>query len=104
MTVMYKKSAVLDAGSYEHLPYTEDFYLWLRAMNKGYKFANIDKVLSNDGTFFVDSSGNQAVAQYYNIISDRLQMYYDAVNKRLVIRSVSSVLIVYVTIYYTKKT
>ena len=66
--------------------------------------ANIDKVLSNDGTFFVDSSGNQAVAQYYNIISDRLQMYYDAVNKRLVIRSVSSVLIVYVTIYYTKKT
>ena len=64
--------------------------------------ANIDKIISNDGTFFIDASGNQAVAQYFNSSDDRLQMYYDVANKRLVIRSVSSALTVYVTLKYTK--
>lgn len=61
MTVMYKKSAVIDSGSYVHLPYTEDFYLWLRAMNKGYKFANIGEALvyARVGNGMVNRRGNK---------------------------------------------
>ena len=41
----YKKSAVLDAGSYLHNPYYEDYDLWVRMILKGYKFYNIQEVL-----------------------------------------------------------
>lgn len=45
MSVMFKKSSIIDAGSYMHLPYVEDYYLWVRAINNGAKLANIDEVL-----------------------------------------------------------
>ncbi|WP_318456148.1 glycosyltransferase [Photobacterium leiognathi] len=47
MSVMYRKSAVLDSGSYQHLKYMEDYYLWIRMYLKGYKLDNIDLVLVN---------------------------------------------------------
>lgn len=45
MTVMFKKSAVLKAGNYQHAPLYEDYDLWVRMLMKGYKFANINEVL-----------------------------------------------------------
>ena len=45
MTVVYKKSAVIDAGGYLHLAYMEDYYLWLRMLAKGYKFRNLEDSL-----------------------------------------------------------
>ena len=45
MTVMFKKSAVLKAGNYQHAPLYEDYDLWIRMLMKGFKFANIDEVL-----------------------------------------------------------
>lgn len=45
VTVMFKKSAVLDAGNYQHSPLYEDYDLWVRMLMKGFKFANIDEVL-----------------------------------------------------------
>ena len=45
MTVMFKKSAVLKAGNYQHAPLYEDYDLWVRMLIKGFKFANIDEVL-----------------------------------------------------------
>ncbi|MBQ9891096.1 MAG: glycosyltransferase [Firmicutes bacterium] len=47
VTVMYKKSAVLTAGNYQHCPYFEDYYLWCRMIKAGYKFHNLDSVLVN---------------------------------------------------------
>ncbi|WP_419239787.1 glycosyltransferase [Photobacterium leiognathi] len=47
MSVMYRKSAVLDSGSYQHLKFMEDYYLWIRMYLKGYKLANLDMVLVN---------------------------------------------------------
>ena len=47
VTVMYKKSAVLAAGNYQHCPYFEDYYLWCRMINAGYRFHNLDSVLVN---------------------------------------------------------
>lgn len=45
MTVMIKKSAVLDVGNYRHAPLYEDYDLWVRMLTKGYKLANTDEVL-----------------------------------------------------------
>ncbi len=41
MTVIYKKSAVLKVGGYEHLDLMEDYWLWARMMMHGSKFANL---------------------------------------------------------------
>ena len=45
MTVMFKKSTVLEAGNYQHAPLYEDYDLWVRMLMKGYKFANSNDVL-----------------------------------------------------------
>ncbi len=47
MTVMYKKSAVLDAGNYQPFHLMEDYYLWARMAAKGYEMANLPDILLN---------------------------------------------------------
>lgn len=45
VTVIFRKSAVERVGGYEDMNGFEDFYLWVRMIQKGYLFANIDAVL-----------------------------------------------------------
>lgn len=45
MTVMFRKSVILAAGSYQHLLYMEDYFLWVRAICGGAKLANIEQYL-----------------------------------------------------------
>ena len=47
MTVVFKKSAVLDAGGYLDLFWNEDYYLWVRMAEKGAKMKNTGTVLVN---------------------------------------------------------
>ena len=47
MTVMYKKSAVLDAGNYQPFHLMEDYYLWARMVAKGYEMANLPEIILN---------------------------------------------------------
>ncbi len=47
MTVMFKRSKVMEVGNYQHWHYNEDYYLWIRMQEAGCKFANTDKVLVN---------------------------------------------------------
>lgn len=44
-SVMFRKSAVLASGNYEHFPLFEDYYLWARMIVKGYKLHNIQESL-----------------------------------------------------------
>ncbi|MGH4120725.1 glycosyltransferase [Clostridium sp.] len=44
-SVMFKKSDVLKAGSYEHWFLNEDYYLWIRMMQNNFIFENIDEPL-----------------------------------------------------------
>ena len=39
--VMFRKSAVLAAGGYQHFPLFEDYYLWVRMLLNGSRFYNI---------------------------------------------------------------
>lgn len=43
--VMFRKSAVIAAGGYQHFPLFEDYYLWLRMLKNGAKFYNIPESL-----------------------------------------------------------
>lgn len=45
MTVMFKKSKVLNAGNYQDWFWNEDYYLWIRMFLKGYNFANLPDTL-----------------------------------------------------------
>lgn len=45
VTVMYKKSAVLKAGNYEHCPLMEDDMLWVRMILSGAICSNVDDYL-----------------------------------------------------------
>ena len=47
VTVMYKKSAVLEVGNYIDWFWNEDYYLWIRMLQDGYIFANTGTVLVN---------------------------------------------------------
>lgn len=43
--VMFRKSAVLAAGEYQHFPLFEDYYLWVRMLMNGAKFYNMQESL-----------------------------------------------------------
>lgn len=45
MAVMFRREDILELGSYRHMPYTEDYDLWVRAIIAGKKIANVDDVL-----------------------------------------------------------
>lgn len=45
MTVMFRKSDVLQAGSYQDWFWNEDYYLWIRMALNGQEFANVPETL-----------------------------------------------------------
>lgn len=46
-SVMYRKSAVEEAGGYKKMLWFEDYYLWVRMLQNGAKFYNIQEPLVN---------------------------------------------------------
>lgn len=50
--VMFRKSAILEVGGYEHFPFFEDYYLWVKLLKNGFEFYNIQESL----LFFRSSS------------------------------------------------
>ena len=47
VTVMFRKESVLKAGNYQDWFWNEDYYLWVRMMMTGCKFANIPDIAVN---------------------------------------------------------
>lgn len=62
MSAMFRKKAVTDVGSYQHLPYVEDYYLWVRAIVNGARLANVPEYLvhARIGNGMVKRRGNRA--------------------------------------------
>ena len=71
MAVMFKKSKILEIGSYQHLSYVEDYYLWVRAINNGAYFANIAEVLvhARVGNGMEKRRGNKAYIKSWKALS-----------------------------------
>lgn len=94
MTVMYKKSAVLKVGSYQHLSGMEDWYLWLRLLSSGYKAQNIPEslVAARTGTQMLSRrSGFQYVKSEWIITKKKLDLKIINLPKALFIFVVRSV-------------
>ena len=47
VTVMFRKSSVLQSGNYREWFWNEDYYLWVRMYEAGCRFSNIDATLVN---------------------------------------------------------
>lgn len=62
MTVVFRKSMVEKVGSYIHLQYVEDYYLWIRLLVAGYEIENINEplVLARVGNGMVQRRGSKA--------------------------------------------
>lgn len=45
VSVVFLKSSVLSAGSYQDCMYFEDYYLWMRMIKSGFKFYNVQENL-----------------------------------------------------------
>lgn len=65
VTVMFRKKAVLKAGNYQDWFWNEDYYLWVRMMLAGCKFANLPDVLVNVRTG-ADQYSRRGGKKYFN--------------------------------------
>lgn len=45
VTVIFNKQKIIEAGSYNHILYVEDYELWVRCIVAGYQLVNLDDVL-----------------------------------------------------------
>lgn len=41
-TVVFRKDAILKVGSYQKMPFFEDYYLWIRLLKNNYKMENLN--------------------------------------------------------------
>lgn len=61
MAAAFRKSVVLKVGSYQHIPYVEDYDLWVKTLVNNYKISNIPQVLvhARVGNGMVTRRGNK---------------------------------------------
>jgi glycosyltransferase involved in cell wall biosynthesis len=66
-TTLLKKSDILKVGNYEHVPFFEDYYLWIKLLQKNFKFGGISKILVEtniDESFYKRRSGLNYLKKY----------------------------------------
>ena len=95
VTVMFKRTAVLKAGNYEHCPLMEDDMLWIRMLMAGCRCANVDDdlVYVRTGDAMIDRRGGWDYFKKY--VSGRKMIlktgyiskwaYYETVGIQLVV-------------------
>lgn len=73
MSVMMRKDDIINIGSYRHIPYVEDYDLWVRAMCNGLRIANIGEVLvhARTGAGMIKRRGTKKYIKSWH----RLNMY-----------------------------
>lgn len=89
MTVMFKKSDILEVGNYLDMTFFEDYYLWIRVINAEKNVANIDEVLVNvraGQEMIIKRSGCNYMKKEIKFQETLLNMKY--INRRIFIRNV----------------
>jgi len=79
MTVVFKKAAVLKAGSYQPFHVYEDYYLWVRMIQNGAKIANIPEYLVTarlDDGQLARRHGNYIFQQEMKLQKEMLQIHF----------------------------
>ena len=77
MSVLFKKSAVIDVGGYPQIPFKEDYGLWLKMIDSGYTFENLSDTLVHarvNGQFFSRRGGRKHIASELKLLRLKLQL------------------------------
>ncbi len=71
MAVMMRRDDILRIGSYRHIPYVEDYELWVRAMINGIKIGNIGEVLvhARTGNGMVQRRGTKKYIKSWHLMN-----------------------------------
>lgn len=74
MAVMMRRDAVLNLGSYHHVPFVEDYDLWVRALINGVKMANIPEVLvhARVGNGMAKRRGSMELIRSWKVINKQM--------------------------------
>ena len=74
MAVMMRKDDVIRIGSYHHVPYVEDYELWVRAFMNGIKLSNIGEVLvhARTGNGMVQRRGTKKYIKSWHILNKEM--------------------------------
>lgn len=70
-SVIFKKKVIIKCGNYEKIEFFEDYYLWFKVMNGGYKFYNLQENLVEmkvDENFYKRRSGILYYNNYYSFL------------------------------------
>lgn len=70
MTIMFRKKSVLMAGNYQDKRYFEDYDLWVRMIQQGYRFFNIQESLLKVRT------GNYMIQKRHGLAYARLEFNF----------------------------
>ncbi len=83
MTVLMRRSAILEAGNYEHFPGLEDYHLWSRVIARGYLLDNVQEVLVHARTNanFYGRRGGKEYGKRYMFLR-RMQREIGMLNNR----------------------
>lgn len=79
MAVMYKRKAVIDSGGYIEIHLAEDYYLWVRMLQKGYKAANLQQCLVYARTgkgMYKRRGGIEYAKSIYELQQKLLQLHF----------------------------
>ena len=70
MATIFRKQVVLEVGSYEHLQYLEDYYLWMRLVANGKRIGNVSNLLVHAcvGNGMVERRGDKRYIQSWKTL------------------------------------
>lgn len=91
-TVMFKKKAVLDAGNYRDFHLFEDYELYARMLNNGYKLANIPDYLVNMRGGSLMMQRRRGIKYFINCEYKCFKSFMDSgfINRKEFLKAVSS--------------
>jgi glycosyltransferase involved in cell wall biosynthesis len=74
MAAMMRRDEILRIGSYRHIPYVEDYELWVRALINGLKIANLADVLvhARVGNGMVKRRGTKKYIKSWHIMNKEM--------------------------------
>jgi len=81
MTVCFRKKEIQSCGGYQHLPYLEDYYLWVRMIQSGHILKNLDSPLVYMRTgkdMLKRRSNKQQISSWY--ILQKYMLRYNRIN------------------------
>jgi len=94
MAAAFRKNVILEIGSYRHIPYVEDYELWVRTLINGYNIANIDRILvhARVGNGMVGRRGNKEYIKSWKelniyMMNNKMINHFEYIRNMIAIRA-----------------